>query len=105
MNPADIPAYMAHVGGAARVAATAMAAASTAAKNQALRALARQLREQADALQAANARDLGAEASRIPGLANCRRAMRPRLPCGFRSRPRVSSSRSFGPARRGVDSP
>ena len=32
MNPTDIPAYMAHVGVAARAAATAMAAASTAAK-------------------------------------------------------------------------
>ncbi|HSW07854.1 MAG TPA: glutamate-5-semialdehyde dehydrogenase [Aquabacterium sp.] len=67
MNPADIPAYMAHVGGAARVAATAMAAASTAAKNQALRALARQLREQTEALQAANVRDL--DAARAAGLA------------------------------------
>ncbi|WP_414636857.1 glutamate-5-semialdehyde dehydrogenase [Aquabacterium sp.] len=58
---------MAHVGGAARVAATAMAAASTAAKNQALRALARQLREQTEALQAANVRDL--DAARAAGLA------------------------------------
>ena len=39
MNPNDLPAYMAHVGAAARAAAGAMAAASTAAKDQALRAL------------------------------------------------------------------
>ncbi len=37
MNPIDIPAYMAHLGAAARAAATAMAAASTAAKDAALR--------------------------------------------------------------------
>jgi glutamate-5-semialdehyde dehydrogenase len=58
MNPNEIPAYMAHVGAAARAAATAMASAPTAAKDRALRALARMLREQTDALQAANARDL-----------------------------------------------
>ena len=40
MSPNDIPAYMAHVGVAARAAATAMAAASTAARNDALRGLA-----------------------------------------------------------------
>ncbi len=45
MTPADIPAYMAHVGLAARTAATRMAAASTAAKNAALTDLARRLRE------------------------------------------------------------
>ena len=60
MNPSDIPAYMAHVGVAARAAATAMAAAPTAAKDHALRALAGHLREQTAALQTANARDLAA---------------------------------------------
>jgi glutamate-5-semialdehyde dehydrogenase len=60
MNPNDLPAYMAHVGAAARRAATAMAAAPTAAKDAALRALARRLREDTAALQAANARDLAA---------------------------------------------
>jgi len=45
VNANDLPAYMAHLGAAARVAATAMAAAGTAAKDEALRALARQLRD------------------------------------------------------------
>ena len=67
MNPNDIPAYMAHVGVAARAAATAMAAASTAARNQALRSLAERLREQVGALQHANALDL--DAARVAGLA------------------------------------
>jgi glutamate-5-semialdehyde dehydrogenase len=67
MSPNDIPAYMAHVGVAARAAATLMAAASTAAKNQALRRLAERLREQLGVLQAANALDL--EAARAAGLA------------------------------------
>jgi glutamate-5-semialdehyde dehydrogenase len=60
MSPTDIPAYMAHVGVAARAAATAMAAASTAAKDVALRALARRLRADAAALQAENAKDIAA---------------------------------------------
>ena len=67
MSPTDIPAYMAHVGVAARAAATAMAAASTAAKNDALRALAGRLRRQEAALQQANALDL--DAARANGLA------------------------------------
>jgi len=67
MNPTDIPAYMDQVGLAARVAATTMAAASTAAKNQALRALARALREQTHALAESNALDLAA--ARSAGLA------------------------------------
>jgi glutamate-5-semialdehyde dehydrogenase len=66
MNPTDIPAYMAHMGVAARAAATIMAAASTAAKNAALRALATQLREHAPALQQANAKDH--DAARGAGL-------------------------------------
>jgi glutamate-5-semialdehyde dehydrogenase len=67
MNPNDIPAYMAHVGVAARAAATAMAAAPTAARNLALRALAARLRADTGALRTANALDL--EAARAAGLA------------------------------------
>jgi len=67
MSPNDIPAYMAHVGVAARAAATAMAAASTAARNDALRGLAARLRAGVDALLQANASDL--EAARAGGLA------------------------------------
>jgi glutamate-5-semialdehyde dehydrogenase len=67
MSPAEIPAYMAHVGVAARAAATAMAAASTAAKNEALRGLAARLRAEVAALQQANALDL--DAARANGLA------------------------------------
>ncbi len=67
MTPTDIPAYMAHVGVAARAAAGSMASASTAAKNLALRALARRLREGAAALAEANAVDLAA--GRAAGLA------------------------------------
>ena len=67
MTPSDIPAYMAQVGIAARGAAGTMAAASTAAKNQALRALARCLREGAAALAEANEVDLAA--GRSAGLA------------------------------------
>ena len=68
MNLSDVPAYMAHVGASARVAATAMAAAGTAAKDAALRALARNLRQHNAALQAANAQDLSA--ARAAGLAD-----------------------------------
>ena len=60
MTPADIPAYMAHVGVAARAAATSMAAAPTAAKDAALRRLATLLREQCEPLQTANAIDIAA---------------------------------------------
>ncbi len=67
MNPIDLPAYMAHVGAAARAASTAMAAAPTAAKDAALRALAAGLRASVAALQAANARDL--QAAEAAGLA------------------------------------
>jgi glutamate-5-semialdehyde dehydrogenase len=67
MHPADIPAYMAHVGAAARDAAGTLAAASAAAKNAALRGLAARLREAAVALQADNQRDL--QAARAAGLA------------------------------------
>ena len=67
MTPFDIPVYMAQVGLAARAAAGSMAAASTAAKNQALRALARRLREGAAGLAEANEIDLAA--GRSAGLA------------------------------------
>ncbi len=67
MNSADIPAYMAQVGAAARAATALMAAASTASKNQALRALARRLRAAAAPLALANAQDL--DAARAAGLA------------------------------------
>ncbi|KPF47888.1 gamma-glutamyl phosphate reductase [beta proteobacterium AAP121] len=63
----DIPTLMAGMGAAARAAATTMAAAPSAAKNQALRALARRLREAGPALQTANQRDL--EEARAAGLA------------------------------------
>ena len=67
MNPTDIPAYMAHVGVAARAVATVMAAASTAAKNRALRGLARALRESPQLLAQSNALDLATarEANRV----------------------------------------
>jgi len=67
MTHSDIAAYMAHVGAAARAAATAMAAAPTAAKDSALRALAARLRGASTELQAANAQDLAA--ARAAGLA------------------------------------
>ena len=63
----DIPALMRGLGQAARGAATLMAAAPSAAKDQALRALAQRLREAGPALQAANAQDL--QAARAAGLA------------------------------------
>jgi glutamate-5-semialdehyde dehydrogenase len=66
MNPIDIPAYMAHLGVAARAAATAMAAASTAAKDRALRTLAERLHGHGTELLAANRKDL--EAARAAGL-------------------------------------
>ena len=67
MTSADLQATVAHMGVAARVASTSMAAASTAAKNAALLALARRLRAEAPALQAANQKDLAA--ARAAGLA------------------------------------
>ncbi len=67
MSPTDIPAYMAHVGVAARAAASVMAASSTAQRNEVLRGLAARLREDTAALQQANALDL--QAARAAGLA------------------------------------
>ncbi|HEY8708138.1 MAG TPA: glutamate-5-semialdehyde dehydrogenase [Burkholderiaceae bacterium] len=58
MTSIDLQAVIAHMGAAARAASPRMAAASTAAKNTALMALARRLRSEAPALHAANARDL-----------------------------------------------
>ena len=58
----DLNSYMDGLGAAARAAATTMAAASTAAKNPALMALARRLRESGPALAEANAKDLAAAA-------------------------------------------
>jgi glutamate-5-semialdehyde dehydrogenase len=66
MNPTDIPAYMAHVGAAARAASAAMAAASSAAKDRALLQLAARLRAATPALLRANAADL--EAAHAAGL-------------------------------------
>jgi glutamate-5-semialdehyde dehydrogenase len=66
MTPTDIPAYMAHVGVAARAAATSMAAASTAAKDHTLRRLAALLRAETGPLQTANAKDL--QAAEAAGL-------------------------------------
>ena len=65
--PADIAVYMTGLGRAARQAAQRMARAQTAEKDAALCALATQLREQAPALQAANARDI--QAAQAAGLA------------------------------------
>ena len=67
MNPSDIPLYMAQVGIAARAASTGMAAAGTAAKNSALRSLARLLRDAAQPLAQSNELDLAA--ARATGLA------------------------------------
>ena len=66
MTPTDLGAYMAHLGAAARAAATAMAAASTAAKDAALRTLAARLRDRGADLLAANTLDL--DAARAAGL-------------------------------------
>ena len=67
MNPNDLPAYMAHLGAAARAASAVMAAAPTASKDHALRALARRLRASMSELMAANAVDVAAARER--GLA------------------------------------
>ena len=56
----ELEPYMTGVGQAARAASAVLASASTAAKNAALLALARRIREQRAALQAANAEDLAA---------------------------------------------
>ncbi len=67
MDAMNIPAYMAHLGAQARAAATVMAASSSAARDEALRALSRRLRDETPALQAANAPDLAAaQAAGLP---------------------------------------
>ncbi len=66
MTPTDIPVYMARVGARARAAATAMARAGTAAKDQALRGLAQRLRQATPDLAEANELDL--MAARQAGL-------------------------------------
>ncbi|MFM8928126.1 MAG: glutamate-5-semialdehyde dehydrogenase [Betaproteobacteria bacterium] len=65
--PTDIAVYMTGLGRAARQAATRMARAHTAEKDAALQALAQGLRQQASALQAANAQDI--QAAQASGLA------------------------------------
>ena len=60
MTANDLSATMAHVGAAARAASQQMARAGTAAKNEALCALARRLRAGVPALKAANDRDIAA---------------------------------------------
>jgi glutamate-5-semialdehyde dehydrogenase len=67
MTSTDLQAEIAHMGAAARAASTRMAAASTAAKNTALLALARRLRAAIDTLGRANALDV--DAARTAGLA------------------------------------
>lgn len=67
MTSTDLQATIAHMGAAARAAATRMAAAPTAAKNAALLALARLLRSEAAHIAPANARDI--EAAQAAGLA------------------------------------
>ena len=67
MSADDTVATMAHMGAAARAASRVMAAASTAAKNAALMALAARLRGDAASLQDANAKDV--DAALAAGLA------------------------------------
>lgn len=67
MTSNDLQATIAHMGAAARAASGRMAAASTAAKNAALLALARRLREGGDALAQANQVDIAA--AQAAGLA------------------------------------
>ncbi len=60
MTSTDLQATIAHMGAAARAASTKMAAASTAAKNAALLALARRLRAETGPLAEANQQDISA---------------------------------------------
>jgi glutamate-5-semialdehyde dehydrogenase len=60
MPSTDLQATITHMGASARAATARMAAASTASKNAALLALARLLRSEGAALQAANAQDIAA---------------------------------------------
>ncbi len=63
MTPTDIPVYMAHLGEQARAASRAMARAPLAARNAALRELARLLRAETDALQRVNRGEVEAAAA------------------------------------------
>jgi glutamate-5-semialdehyde dehydrogenase len=63
VTPTDIPVYMAHLGTAARDASAAMARSPLAARNAALRELARLLRAEMQALQQANQAEVGAAAA------------------------------------------
>ncbi len=63
MTPTDIPVYIAHLGTAARAASAAMARAPLAARNAALRELARLLRDEAPVLQQANQSEVAAAAA------------------------------------------
>ena len=67
MTPADVHATIAHMGAAARAASSRLSCASSSAKDAALLALARMLRQDGAALAQANARDL--DAARAAGLA------------------------------------
>jgi glutamate-5-semialdehyde dehydrogenase len=67
MTSHDLQATIAHMGAAARAASAQMAASTTAARNAALLALARRLREASEPLAAANARDI--DAAEDAGLA------------------------------------
>jgi glutamate-5-semialdehyde dehydrogenase len=67
MSPNDLLDTVTHLGVAARAASAPMACSATAARNAALRALARRLRSEGAALASANALDL--EAARSAGLA------------------------------------
>ena len=67
MTPADLQATVAHMGTLARAASRTLAASPVAARNDALRALARRLRDGAGELESINARDVAA--ARDAGLA------------------------------------
>ncbi len=67
MTPIDIDSYMAHVGAVARAASTAIAASPVAARDAALRILARRLRDHSAELQRVNAVDVAA--AQAAGLA------------------------------------
>jgi len=66
MSPADLQATIAHMGALARAASRALAASPVAARNAALRGLARRLRDASESLAAANRADL--DAARAAGL-------------------------------------
>src|SRR5450432_206105 len=67
MTPADLQATIAHMGTLARAASRTLAASPVSARNAALRALARRLRDGASELEATNADDVAA--ARDAGLA------------------------------------